>query len=161
MSILWKMTVFIEKPLVTSSNCYETMKNASILIKLGTKVDWTFAFVTTCSVLNLLLPWQRGDSSKLPKITILRWFFPSKLILKCCNFSMDWDRVKGFFFSVGYTLPYNRPGVIFSLSQVQNFLGNEGTTDPLKTPQTAHPPSGNSLVYFLDGGRRRKSGHLF
>jgi hypothetical protein len=22
--------------------------------------------------------------------------FPSKLISKCCNFSMDWDRVKSF-----------------------------------------------------------------
>jgi hypothetical protein len=32
----------------------------------------------------------------LPKITILRWFFPSKLISKCCNFSMDWDRVNCF-----------------------------------------------------------------
>jgi hypothetical protein len=32
----------------------------------------------------------------LPKITIMRWFFPSKLISKCCNFSMDWDRVKCF-----------------------------------------------------------------
>jgi hypothetical protein len=32
----------------------------------------------------------------LPKITILRWFSPSKLISKCCNFSMDWDRVKCF-----------------------------------------------------------------
>jgi hypothetical protein len=28
----------------------------------------------------------------LPKITILRWCFPSK----CCNFSMDWDTVKCF-----------------------------------------------------------------
>jgi hypothetical protein len=44
------MAVFTENPPVTSSNCYETMKNASILIKLGTNVDWTFAFVTTCSV---------------------------------------------------------------------------------------------------------------
>jgi hypothetical protein len=41
-----------------------------------------------------LLPWQRGDISKLPKITILHWFFPSKFMSKCCNFSMDWDRVK-------------------------------------------------------------------
>jgi hypothetical protein len=29
------MAVFIEKPPVTSSNGYGTMKNASILIKLG------------------------------------------------------------------------------------------------------------------------------
>jgi hypothetical protein len=33
------MAVFIEKPPV--SNCYETMKNASILTKLGTNVDRT------------------------------------------------------------------------------------------------------------------------
>jgi hypothetical protein len=33
------MAVFIEKPPVTSSNCYETMKNASILMKLGKNVD--------------------------------------------------------------------------------------------------------------------------
>jgi hypothetical protein len=31
---------------------------------------------------NLLLGWQ--------------FLFPSKLISLCCNFSMDWDRVKGF-----------------------------------------------------------------
>jgi hypothetical protein len=45
-----KMDVFIEKPPVTSSNCYVTLKNVSILIKLGINVDWTIAFVTTCSV---------------------------------------------------------------------------------------------------------------
>jgi hypothetical protein len=38
MSILRKMAIFIEKPPVTSSNCYETMKNASILMKLGINV---------------------------------------------------------------------------------------------------------------------------
>jgi hypothetical protein len=40
-------------------------------------------------------------------------------------------------FSVGYKLPYDRSGVIFSLSQVQNFLV---------------PPSGNPLMYLLVGG---------
>jgi hypothetical protein len=35
-SMLRKMAVFIEKPPVTSANCYKTMKNASILMKLGT-----------------------------------------------------------------------------------------------------------------------------
>jgi hypothetical protein len=40
------MSVFIEKPTVTSSNCYETMYNASIEMKLGTNVDWTIASVT-------------------------------------------------------------------------------------------------------------------
>jgi hypothetical protein len=56
---------------VTSSNCYKTIKTASILIKLGTNVDWTIALATTCSGLNFLLPLQREDISKLPKITIL------------------------------------------------------------------------------------------
>jgi hypothetical protein len=68
------MAVFIEKSPVTSSNCYKinTIKTASTLIKLGTNVDCTIALATTCSGLNFLLPWQRGDISKLPKITILR-----------------------------------------------------------------------------------------
>jgi hypothetical protein len=48
------MAVFIEKPPVTSSNCYETIKNASM--KLDTNVDWTIASVTSCSIVNVLLP---------------------------------------------------------------------------------------------------------
>jgi hypothetical protein len=39
MRILRKMAVFIEKPPVTSTNCFETKKNALILMKLGTNVD--------------------------------------------------------------------------------------------------------------------------
>jgi hypothetical protein len=76
------MAVFIEKPPVTRSNCYETMKNASILMKLGTNVDYTIACVTACSIVNFLLPWQRGDISKLPKITILHCFFSIKTDFK-------------------------------------------------------------------------------
>jgi hypothetical protein len=66
------MAVFIEKSPVTSSNCYKTIISASILIKLSTIIDWTIAFVRTGSVLNFLLPWQRGRISNSPKITILR-----------------------------------------------------------------------------------------
>jgi uncharacterized membrane protein YwaF len=83
------MAAFIEKPPVTSSNCYETMKNASIQMKLGSNVDWIIASVTACSIIDFLLPWQWGDVSTLPKITILHCFFPSKLISKCCNLLMD------------------------------------------------------------------------
>jgi hypothetical protein len=57
-------------------------------------------------------------------------------------------------FSIGYTLPYDQSGVIFSLSQVKNFLGDEGDCCPLQTPP--HPPSGNSLMYLLVGGRVEK-----
>jgi hypothetical protein len=46
MSILRKTAIFTEKPPVTSSNCYESMKNASILMKLGTIVDYTIASTT-------------------------------------------------------------------------------------------------------------------
>jgi hypothetical protein len=34
----------------TSSNQYETIKNSFILINFGINVDWTIAFVTTCSI---------------------------------------------------------------------------------------------------------------
>jgi hypothetical protein len=136
------MTVFIEKPPVTSSNCYKTMKNASILIKLGTNVDSTIDFVTTCSVLNFLLPWQRGDISKLSKITILPWFFPSKFISKCCNFSRDWDRVEGFSALVTRYLMIDLGSFLVS-HKSKIFLG-------------AHPPSSNPLMYLLDGGGAEK-----
>jgi hypothetical protein len=76
------MAIFTEKPSVTSSNCYETMKNISILIKLGTNVDWTIASVTPCSVLNFLLPWQRGDISKLPKNHYFASIFSIKIYFK-------------------------------------------------------------------------------
>jgi hypothetical protein len=82
MSILRKIAIFIEKPPVTSSNCYDTMKNASILMTLGTNVDYTIASVTACSIVNFLLPWQWGDFSKLPKITILHCFFSIKTDFK-------------------------------------------------------------------------------
>jgi long-subunit fatty acid transport protein len=61
------MAVFIEKSPVTSSNCYNTIKTALTLITLGTNVSWTITLATTGLGLNFLLPWQRGDISKLPK----------------------------------------------------------------------------------------------
>jgi hypothetical protein len=66
-------------------------------------------------------------------------------------------------FSVGYTLPYDQSGLIYSLSQVQNFPGDEGDSAPFKPPKqkAAHPPSGNPLVYLLVRGPRRKRGHFF
>jgi hypothetical protein len=82
MSILLEMTVFIEKSPFTSSNCYKTIKTASILIKLGTNVDWTIAFLTTCPGFYFLLPWQRGDISKLPEITIFALIFSIKIDFK-------------------------------------------------------------------------------
>jgi hypothetical protein len=76
------MAVLIQKPPVTSSNCYETLKNASILIKFGTHVNCTIAIVTTCSVLNFLLPWQRGDISNLPKNHYFALIFSIKIDFK-------------------------------------------------------------------------------
>jgi hypothetical protein len=93
----------------------------------------------------------------LPKITILRWFFPSKLTSKCCNFSMDWDRVKCLSALVRRYLMINR--AILSLSHVQNFLGDGGGgTPPFIPPKQkgAHPPSGNPLIYLLNGGSALK-----
>jgi hypothetical protein len=48
------MTVFIEKHPVTSSNCYETIKDAAIVIKLGTNGDWYHSLCN--SMLNLKFP---------------------------------------------------------------------------------------------------------
>jgi hypothetical protein len=76
------MVVFIEKSPVTSSNRYKTIQTASILIKLGANVDWTIAFVTTCSGLNFLLLWQRGDISKLKKKLFCVDFFSIKIDFK-------------------------------------------------------------------------------
>jgi hypothetical protein len=39
------------------------MKNASILMKLGTNVDWTIASVTAYSILNFLLQWQQPEGT--------------------------------------------------------------------------------------------------
>jgi hypothetical protein len=87
------MTVFIEKPPVTSS-----YKKASILFKLGTNVHWAIVFVTANSV-----SMARGDISKLPKS------------LFCVDFSIKTDfkvlqllnrlRLSHRLFSVGNTLP--------------------------------------------------------
>jgi hypothetical protein len=71
MSILGKMVVYAEKPPVTSSNCYETMKNVSIPVKLGTNVDWTIASVTACSILNFLYHGNGETSQNCQKNTIL------------------------------------------------------------------------------------------
>jgi hypothetical protein len=69
------MAVFTEKPHVTSSNCYETMKNASKQMKLGTNVDYTIVSVTACSIVNFLLPWQRGTSQNCQKSLFWIVFF--------------------------------------------------------------------------------------
>jgi hypothetical protein len=65
----------IRKPPVSSSNFYENMTNDLILMKFGTNVDWTISSVTACSILNFLLPWQRGDATKLTKSLFCIVFF--------------------------------------------------------------------------------------
>jgi hypothetical protein len=74
-SILWKMAVFSEKSPVTSSNCYNTTKTASILIKLGTNVIWTIAFVTRYSGLNFLYHGNEGTSQNCQKSLFCIDFF--------------------------------------------------------------------------------------
>jgi hypothetical protein len=56
------------------------MKNASILMVLGTNVDWTIASVTACLLLN----------RKLPKITILHCFFSIKTDFKVLQLLNEW-----------------------------------------------------------------------
>jgi hypothetical protein len=63
-------------------------------------ITWhTFgAFVTIYLILNFLLPWQRGDISKMPKITILRCFLPSKLIQSATT--SLWDEIESVVISI-------------------------------------------------------------
>jgi hypothetical protein len=90
------------------------------------------------------------------KITILPWFFPSKLSQSAATSQWIESRQSQRLFSVGYTLTYDRPGVIFSLSQVQNFLGDEGDY-PFKPPnRRGHLPL-RATPWCIWWRRRRKS----
>jgi hypothetical protein len=94
----------------------------------------------------------------LPKITILPRFFPSKFVLKCCNFSRDWDRVKGFSALVTRYLMIDLGSFNFKLLASPKFSWRWGGLRPFQTPKQkgALPPSGNPLMNLLVGGRRRK-----
>jgi hypothetical protein len=109
-------------------------------MKLGINAKWPITVLTACSILNCLLQWQLWDVSKLHKITILHCHFPTKhWFSKCCIFPMDWDRVKAF--QLDDALPYDRHVIIFSISQVQNFLSDKGGFCPLQTPNIrGHTP---------------------
>jgi hypothetical protein len=63
-----------------------------------------------------------GTSQNCQKSLFCIVFFPSKLISKFCNFSMNWDRVKGFSASVtSYPKIDLRPFLAFHMSKI--FLG--------------------------------------
>jgi hypothetical protein len=122
-------------------------ENASILMKLGTYVDETIASVTACSIVNFLLLWQRGTFQNCQKTLFCIVFFSSKLISKCCNFSMNWNRVKGFSASVtSYPKINLRPFLACHMSKI--FLTMRGNLPPLNPPKHkgAHPPSDNPLM---------------
>jgi hypothetical protein len=97
----------------------------------------------------------------LPKITILHWFFPSKLISKGCNISMDWDRVKCFSALITRYLMINL-GSFLASQKSKIFLAMRGTAASLQTPQT----EGGSSPFWqppdvsFSWGPRRKSGHF-
>jgi hypothetical protein len=96
MSILRKMAVFIEKPPETSSNCYGTIKNA-----FNTDETWHKCWLhhSLChSMLNpkFSVPMATGERLKIAKNHYFALFFSKCCISKCCNFSMNWDRVKTF-----------------------------------------------------------------
>jgi hypothetical protein len=75
-----------------------------------------------------------GDISKLPKITIVRWFFPSKLISNSCYFSMDWDRVKYFSALVTRYLMIDLGSFLASHKSI--FFWRWGGLPPPSNPQT-------------------------
>jgi hypothetical protein len=142
-------------------SCYKfrlqwNCKDAPIFIKLGTNVNWTIAFVMACSILNFLLPWKGRDISKIAKNHYFMLIFPSILISKCQNFSMDWDRVEGFSVLVTcYLLIDQRPILASRKSKI--FLVMRGLLSPFKPlsrkGSICHPP--------FDRERRQKMWWLF
>jgi hypothetical protein len=95
----------------------------------------------------------------LPKITILRSSFPSKVISKCCNLSMDWDSVKGFSASITHYIMIDQRSFLTS----PKFSSRLGGLPPLQTPKQKgeYPSSDNRRMYIFDRWRRRKSNHFF
>jgi hypothetical protein len=75
---------------------------------------------------------------------------------------MDQDRVKGFSAMVTRYLMIDL-GPFLASHKSKIFLAMRGDSAPFKPPKQkgAHPPSGNPLMYLLDGGPRRKSGQFF
>jgi hypothetical protein len=138
--------VYFHWKVVTSSNFFKIIKTATILIKLGTNVDWTSAVVTTCSVLNFLIPRQRVDISKLPKNHYFELVFSIKIDF---NISLDWDRIKGFSALVTCCIMIELGSFLASYKS-RKFLAMRGGCRPFQTPKQkgAHPPSGNPLISF-------------
>jgi hypothetical protein len=60
-------------------------------------------------------------------------FFPSKFISKCCNFSRDWDRVKGFSALVKRYIMIDL-GSFLASHKSKIFLAMRGTPPPSNPP---------------------------
>jgi hypothetical protein len=73
------------------TECFENIKDASLFIKLGQML--AIAFITTCSILNFLLPWQQGTAENFA------------LILSISAATSQWIEKSQRIFSVGYMLP--------------------------------------------------------
>jgi hypothetical protein len=119
------------------------MENTPILMNLGTNVDLTIAFVTSYSILHFLLPWQWGDISKLPKITI-----SIKNDFKVLQLLIGL-RVCKRLFSLKVCL---KTFLACHLSKI--FLEMREATTPLQTRKQkgANSRSGNPLFYLFDRG---------
>jgi hypothetical protein len=125
------MAVLIEKLPVTSSNCYETMKNASILNKLGTNVD--HCLCNDMLSLKFLVTMATRGNLKIAKNHYFALIFSIKIDFKVLQLLNELRKSQRLF-RVGYTVPYDRRGVIFSLTQVQKFLCDEGNYRPPLNP---------------------------
>jgi hypothetical protein len=132
--IHWKASCYKFKLLWNYEKCFNTNQTWHKC--------WLDHCLCTDMLLNFLLPWQRGDISKLPKITILPRFFRSKFISKCCNFSRDWDRVKGFSALVPRYLMIVM-GHFYPLTSPQFSWRWMGLRPP------SNPPNGRGQIPFL------------
>jgi hypothetical protein len=130
------MADFIKKPPFTGSNCYETIKRLQYCSNLAKNVDWNIAFIYSILNLKSLVTMAAREHLKLTKSTNLRCFS-----IKQCNFSIDWDKVKGFLELVTRYLKVDlMPFLTSHKSKI--FLEMKGSADSFQTPtqKGAHPP---------------------
>jgi hypothetical protein len=92
---------------------------------------------------------------KIAKNHYFALIFSSKLISKCCHFSLHRDRVKGFSALVTRYLMIDLWSFLAS-HKSKIFLAMRRTPPPFKPPKQkgAHPPTGNPPDWMGDGAEK-------
>jgi hypothetical protein len=145
-----------------SQNCHRT---TSILTKRSTNVDWSIAFVVACEIVNFPLTVATMTSQFAKNHFFCIVLSPSRLISKCCNFSIDWDRVNSFSALVSSYMNLKiDPRLFVACHMSKTFLAMRGGCRNLQTPKSEGGTS--SFLQPLDvpfwlGLRQKKNWQFF